>query len=535
MEVTRISLEHTGRFNRLILDYIKGDEKLKDFYSLAHTVENYRKQIEKRAQFPVDRELLADSLLNQYRSIGGANGSVLTNIESLRKNNAFTVTTGHQLNIFTGPLYFIYKILHTIKLVDELSKSYPDNQFVPIYWMNSEDHDLEEVGQFNLFGKKHIWQTDQTGATGKMNPASLVEFCSELEETLSNDAEGLKLVSLFKKAYSEHADLATATRFFSNELFGKYGLVIIDSNDAALKKPFVEIMKRDILQNEPFELVRKTNQMLESAGYHAQVNPRQINLFYLADGVRNRIVATEKGFKVFQTDIRFTEAQLLDELVDHPERFSPNVVLRPLFQEFILPNLTYVGGAGELSYWLQYKDYFQAFNACFPMLSLRNHFLLIDSANSKKMEELKLLPEDLFHAVDDLIRGHVMEVADADISLDKEGELLRQLYESLKSRADQIDSSLVASVEAEETRVAKNLEQWGSRFSRALKKDNEVSVNRIRKIHRKLFPNGFLQERHDNFMEHYSKMGSSFMEDLLEITAPFQTQFTVIQAVENKA
>lgn len=528
MNITTISLEHTGRFNRLILDYVNGEEKLKGFYGLAHTPENYAKQIGSRKQFPIDRELLTDSLLKQYRSIGGAKDSVLRNIESLRNGNTFTVTTGHQLNIFTGPLYFVYKILHTIKLAEGLRKAYPENNFVPIYWMNSEDHDLEEVGQFNLFGKKYVWETAQTGATGRMNPEGLAEFCSQLEEVFSNNEETRQLISIFRKAYTQFDDLATATRYFANELFSEYGLVVIDSDEASLKSSFVEFFKKDILGNRPYELVHSTDQKLEAAGYHVQVNPRQINCFYLIDGIRNRIVTTETGFRVFQTDIRFTGSELIAELEKHPERFSPNVVLRPLFQEFILPNLTYVGGAGELAYWLQYKDYFNKMGVSFPMLSLRNHFLLIDGPTADKMAELKLVPEDMFHSVDDLIKSHVLEVTDADVSLDAELTLLAQLYLGLKQKATDIDTSLVASIEAEQVRMQKSIEQWGSRFSRSLRKNNEVSVNRIDKIHRKLFPNAYLQERHDNFIEFYAKYGQRFFEDIHSTTAPFSIELRVL-------
>lgn len=528
MGLTKISLEHTGRFNRLIIDYINKDEKLNDFYSLGHELENYKQQIENRAQFPINRELLADSILSQYQSIGGAKDKVLSNIESLRNENAFTVTTGHQLNIFTGPLYFVYKILHTIKLADELKKAYPENKFVPIYWMNSEDHDIEEVGQFNLFGKKYVWETEQTGATGRMNPESLADFCSQLEDVFSNSQQTLDTVSMFRDAYTKHGNLTAATRYFSNELFKDYGLVIIDSDDSELKSSFVDYFKKDIIQNEPYNLVRKTSKDLEAAGYNAQVNPRQINCFYLVDGIRNRIVATETGFKVFQTDIRFSEAELLAELANHPERFSPNVVLRPLFQEFILPNLTYVGGAGELSYWLQYKDYFNQMGISFPMLSLRNHFLLIDAGTSTKMEDLKVLPEDLFHSIDDLIKSHVLEESDTDVSVNDEINLLEQLYAQLKQKAQNIDSSINPSIEAEESRTTKVIQQWESRFSRSLKKNNEVSVNRINKIHKKLFPNGYLQERHDNLLEFHSKVNRNLLKEIYSATAPFSTEFTAL-------
>lgn len=527
MEVSTISLEHTGRFNKLILDYVNGEDGVKEFYGLPHSLENYAEQIESRRKFPIDRELLADSLLKQYKTIGGAKASVLTNIELLRSENAFTVTTGHQLNIFTGPLYFIYKILHTIKLTEQLREAYPENQFVPIYWMNSEDHDLDEVGHFNLFGKKYVWETEQTGATGRMNPESLEVFCSELEEVFSNNEETKRLIEVFRTAYSKFEKLSDATRYFANEFFGGQGLVVFDSDDAELKRPFFEYFKKDI-ECEPFGLVRTTNQRLEQAGYHVQVNPRQVNCFYLADGMRNRLVETEIGYKVFQTEIRFTREELEEELKSHPEKFSPNVVLRPLFQEFILPNLTYVGGAGELSYWLQYKDYFNKMGVSFPMLSLRNHFLLIDHGSSKRMTELKLLPEDLFHSIDDLIKAHVLEVADADVNLDSEIQLLTELYESLKDKAESIDASLIASVEAEQTRVQKGIEQWSGRFGRSLKQQNEVSVNRIKKLHAQLFPNGFLQERHVNFLQSYSKSESTFWSSVYSATEPFSTEFRVL-------
>lgn len=529
MEVTRIKLEHTGRFNRLILDYINEEDNIQEFYSSAHTIENYKQQIENRAQFPVNRELLADSLLNQYKAIDGAKGSVLENIESLRNENTYTITTGHQLNIFTGPLYFIYKILHTIKLAEELRKAYPENRFVPIYWMNSEDHDIEEVGQFNLFGKKYIWATEQTGATGRMNPESLEAIGKELAEVFAGNEETLKLVELFKTAYSRFDNLAIATRYFSNELFGKYGLVIIDSDDADLKASFTDYFKKDILENLPFDLVKQTDLKLNGAGYHIQVKPREINSFYLSDGVRNRIVKTENGFHVLHTDIRFTETELIAELENHPERFSPNVVLRPLFQEFILPNLTYVGGAGELAYWLQYKDYFSSMSVSFPMLSLRNHFMLMDAGVSKRMDELRLLPEDLFHSIDELIREHLFEISDADVSIDIELATLEKLYDQLKVKANNIDASMNAPLEAEHKKMYKHVEQWSSRFSRALKKKNEVSVKRIEKLHQKLFPHAYLQERHDNFLEFYSKSEIDLLDQIFEATDPFSTEFIALR------
>jgi bacillithiol biosynthesis cysteine-adding enzyme BshC len=267
---------------------------------------------------------------------------------------------------------------------------------------------------------------------------------------------------------------------------------------------------------------------LENAGYHVQVNPRQINCFYLADGIRGRIISTDQGFKVFQTDIRFTESELLNELDLHPERFSPNVVLRPLFQEFILPNLTYVGGAGELSYWLQYRDYFNQMGVNFPMLCLRNHMLWMDHGTAQRLEQLQVLPQDLFHSIDDLINAHVLANADANVSIEEQKELVSKAYMQLADTALKLDASLVDAIEAERIKVLKGFEQWEGRFTRSLKKKQEVTVNRIRKIEQKLFPNGLLQERHDNFLEPYAKSGTQLFNQMLSAIEPFNTQFAMV-------
>lgn len=529
MAVSTISLENTGRFNRLILDFLNQNSELKEFYGFTHQIENYPKKIEERKQFPFHRDLLADSLITQYQSIGGAKSAVLENIELLREANTFTVTTGHQLNVFTGPLYFVYKILHTIKLADQLNQQYPAYRIVPIYWMNSEDHDIEEVGQFNLFGKKYVWNTEQSGATGRMNPESLSEFCSQLDEVFGSDEGAQKLVELFREAYSKYNNLTDATRFFVNQLFGNRGLVIIDSDDTKLKSSFIQSFRDDIFEKKPFQLVRSANMKLTLLNYHAQVNPREINCFYLADGIRNRIVKTETGYHVLHTDFRFSEEELMVEIENHPERFSPNVVLRPLFQEHILPNLAYVGGAGELSYWLQYRNYFAEMNISFPMLSLRNHFLLLDAGSAKKLRALKLLPEDLFHSVDDLVKEHVLELSDTEVDVSEELAVLRELYSKLKLKADSIDSSLLQSIEAEQTRAEKGIEQWQSRFTRGLKKQNEVSVNRIKSLHKKLFPHGYLQERYDNFMAFGARNPKHFFDTIYEATSPFDTDLRVVE------
>jgi bacillithiol biosynthesis cysteine-adding enzyme BshC len=284
--------------------------------------------------------------------------------------------------------------------------------------------------------------------------------------------------------------LAQATRHLANALFGHYGLVVVDGDNAALKSRFADAMLRDAFDGDAFKAVKTTSRQLTELDYHTQINPREINLFYLADGVRERIVRTDTGFHVLHTELRFTDEALRSEIKAHPEKFSPNVVLRPMYQECVLPNLAYIGGAGELAYWLQLKDAFNAMGFSYPVLVLRNHLLLIDGASSSRMAELNLLSQDLFHPVEDLIRAHVLETVEADMDLTDEQQLLTEIYERLKTTASEIDATLLAALDAELIKQRQTIGQWGSRFSRVLKKKNETSVERIRKLHAKLFPNG---------------------------------------------
>lgn len=529
MSIGSLTLQESHRFTKLILDFVSENPKLQSFYGLSHQKENYLKQIEQRKAIPVNRNLLADSLLGQYGTIEKIDDSVLRNVESLRKENCFTVTTGHQLNIFTGPLYFVYKILHTIKLADELNATYPEFEFVPIYWMNSEDHDIDEVGQFKLFGHKYVWETNQTGATGRMKPNDLAQFCEILNDVFSNNEAVKEIVEVFKKAYASFDNLADATRYFTNELFGVKGLVIIDSDDAALKSSFAATVKSDVLEHKPYKVVSSTNDKLVASDYSTQVNPREINSFYLENDIRNRIVKTDSDYRVLNTEIRFTEEELIKEIDSHPERFSPNVVLRPLFQEFILPNLTYVGGAGELSYWLQYKAYFAQFGVSFPMLCLRNHFLILNQNQVNRLQESKLTAQDLFGGIDDVVKKYVLNSSNAEVEIEEELELSEKLFENLKTKAEFIDASLIASVESEQVRFEKALNNWKGRFTRSLKQQNEVSVKRLKKLHSKLFPEGYLQERYTNFLEVYAQNPEQFFEILYREIRPFETEFLIAE------
>ena len=301
------------------------------------------------------------------------------NCQLLLKDDTYTVCTGHQLCLFTGPLYFIYKIISTINLAEELKKKYSTYNFVPVYWMASEDHDFDEVNHINLFGKKIEWKRKPGGPVGKFSTAGIGEVISELKSVLGDSKNASELISLFENAYVNHSDYASATRYLIHELFGKYGLVILDADDNRLKNEFREIIRDDIFNHSNFKLVNETIAQLKNNGYDSQVTPKEINFFLLSKKFRGWI-DSEK--------IKSEPEEWKKKLVEKTERFSPSVVTRPLYQQKILPNLAYVGGPAEISYWLEYKAMFDHHKIFFPVLMPRN-FVHIDNDETSETEIFK--------------------------------------------------------------------------------------------------------------------------------------------------
>ena len=383
VEVNKISFEETKRFSKIALDYLNQDEKLQQFFEYETNLDSFEKVIEDRKNVDVDRGLLVSVLKSKYKELNIAEPKSL---ESLKEKNTFTVTTGHQLGIFTGPSYFIYKIASVINLCNSLKEEYPKNNYIPVFWMASEDHDYEEIRSTKIYGKKVDWNTNQKGAVGRF-------YLEEFKETLESVKEilGDRNEEFYKKLEGIYCseNLSNATFRLVSEIFKDENLVIIDADNSDLKRLFIPVLKQDILENIAYKEVMKTNETL-AANYKTQVTPRPINVFYLKNGLRERIIDKNGVFEIKNTNISFSQKEILEELSANPERFSPNVVLRPMFQETILPNLCYVGGGGELAYWLQLKSAFKAKNVFLPMLLIRSSVMWIDKSSNKKIEKLKL-------------------------------------------------------------------------------------------------------------------------------------------------
>mgnify|MGYP003575426260 CR=1 FL=1 len=531
MKSSCIDYNETGYFSSTITSYLEQDPRLSSFISYQPTIEGF-KQLINNKKVSAGRKILVEELQKQYsdpRLKNEESELVYRNIELLADNNTYTVTTGHQLNLFTGPLYFLYKIVTAINLATELKSNFPDKNFVPVYWMATEDHDFAEINHTKVHGKLISWDTNASGATGRIKLDSIAETVKEYKSALGISSNSEELASIIQTAYLEHDNLADATRYLVHSLFGRFGLVIIDADRREFKRQFASIIEADLINNTSFNTISNTSERLEEQGFKTQVNAREINFFYLKDGFRERITQEGDVFYVLNSEIRFSKEELINEVQNFPERFSPNVIMRPLYQEIILPNLAYIGGGAEIVYWLQLKKNFDAYNTDFPILILRNSALVFDKAISPKLSALGLGIEDLFKKTEEIKNLFVRSHTEHDLTLSDEWTELSCIFEKIKLRAYKIDPTLSPSTEAVKARLKHALSNLEKKLLRAEKRNHAESLTQIENIRRKFFPGESLQERSENFGLLYVKFGKNFIDELVEHFKPLDFKFTILE------
>ena len=484
------------------------DEKLIPFVNHFPEFENFEKQILEKKDHQIDRKILTE-ILRRQNTVLSISEKTKNNIDLLELDTTFTVVTGHQLCLFTGPLYFIYKIISTIKLCEQLTQKYNSKNFIPVFWMASEDHDLEEINHIHIFGKRIGWDASHNGQVGKIGLDGIDSIISELRSVLGDHPNSSNLFLLFEQAYLNHNNLADATRFLVNELFGDYGLVIIDPDDKDLKRKFIPQIKKDVLKRGFVSKIEECSNIL-ARDYKVQASVRDINFFRLSNGSRDLISG----------DITS------EEIEDYPERFSPNVLLRPLYQEVILPNIAYVGGAAEVSYWMQLKSVFDQEKVPFPILVIRNSAILINEKQKDMIDKLGFALEDIFLSLDELNRKYILSHANSDVSLKCEKNDLDLLYQRLSSKT--LDAGLQNSIDAQLSRQLSFLDSMQEKIIRLEKKKSEVAMRQIEKLKGRLFPCNRLQERYDNFIPYYVQCGDNLIETLKDNFDPLNPNFVIL-------
>lgn len=526
MQSHRIPYAETARFTPLVLDHLAQAEGLRGLSVFAPDLSGLRKAAAERSFDAASRLTLCAAIASQYEGME-LGDALQESMAALRQPDALTVTTGHQLCLFGGPLYVAFKILNVVRLARTLSADLK-RPVVPVFWMASEDHDRPEIDHTWVNGSKVQWPGASAGAVGHLQLEGIEPVLQQALEAIGPGKHKAWLSELLQACYRPERSLAEATRDLVHGLFGRFGVVIVDGDDPSLKQLFVPMMQEELLNQVAERSVLYANEQIKEH-YGVQAHAREINLFHLRPGYRSRIVEEAGDFRALDDGPTWTAEALLDELHAHPERFSPNVLMRPLYQETILPNIAYVGGGGELAYWLQLRWLFQALRVPMPVVLLRTSAAFISPKALKQWQALGLGTEALFAPLDTMKAKVAAHYAPYSTAVEEERAALHGFYAALAKRAGDADGSLRASVEARARAAEKGLDRIGSSLLRAAKRKEQERLLRMDAVHAELFPGGGLQERRDNILPMLAAQGPGLLDALLEGLDPLDPRFTLFE------
>lgn len=490
-----------GFYSELVERYLQKDKQILELYPNSGFQADFGKQIADKAGFDPDkRRILADEILRQYGEL--ADGSVLENIQSLRNSNTFTITTGQQIHIMLGPLYVIYKTLSAINLASKLSSEYPDSRFVPVFWMASEDHDFAEIDHFSVFNREFRWQSDQMGPVGRFTLKDLRPLIAEAGNTFAADTKVQAALTVFKEAYEKYENLADATRYLMHHFFAEDGLVVIDPDSAALKYGFKELILDELHGDKYSQAIKSRTETLKSLGIKGQISARNTNLFMTTASGRERVDRTEQGFQLNISSKVYHLNELEAMAEAEPEVFSPNVALRPLYQELILPNLAYIAGPGEFGYWCQLQPAFELAGIPAPVLVLRRSVIAADRATQDFLQKLGISEADMCQGLD-----HVKELYMN--SLGKPDALIR-MRDEVQRISEKINAELYRMKSPELKSLKKASDQYVKSLSGAIREleehlldrpENSAVWKKLIKAHNRFFDAARPQERSTFFIE----------------------------------
>lgn len=527
MHISKVSFDKINALSFKDVYYQNHHDKLSDFINFEPTRNGLQNAVEERKNFPVDRSLLTNVLLDHYKKLQPSEKQTF-NINKLRDENTFTIITAHQPSLLGGPAYYFYKIFSSIHLAAKMNVWYPTYHFVPVFISGAEDHDFDEVKALQLFGKTITWETTQSGSVGRFSIEALDQVMNQLSEILGSSPKAIEISDMFASALSGANAYNDFVFNWLNAFFGDYGLIVVNMDDARLKRAFIPILEKEIKERISEVIVNETQEKLQKLGFKPQAFARDINMFYMDGSSRERIYFEDRLYKINNTNLAFNESQILDMLHQHPERFSPNVVLRPLYEEYILPNIAYIGGGGELAYWLERKAQFNAFGVFFPVLIRRNSVMMVPKSIQKHIEKLNLSEDDILLEEDKLITRYLEKSSSENFHLDQENKKLVEIFNIIAEKAKHIDPTLEHYVNGEGHKIYKTVESIESRLKRSLKHKEETSINQIKSIKSKLFPNNGLQERTDSYLQFMVGEEDDFTDQLIDTLDPLDKSFLFV-------
>lgn len=503
--------EITSTYPLIVQDYIR--ENKADEISWEEALE------QKAVNYSsLQRDLLCSVLDEQYLKLEKPN-KLKENLKLLRSQDTFVVTSGHQLCLFSGPAFVIYKIAQTIKLSNELSER-TNKRVLPVFWMATEDHDFEEISKLSFLKNSVKWNAAYRDIpAGKIASNELIPVINGLKGIIDNNPKANDFVEILENSLNDNLTLADFYRCFINQLFGEYGLIVLDADHHYLKESFKPIIREELDSSVIHAQVKKTIESFKE-DYKVQVNPRKCNLFYIANNKRKRVEKVGESYYLVNLDKTKELFNPIEYLEKKPSGFSPNVLMRILYQEHILPNIAYVGGTSEIAYWLEMKDCFNYFDIPMPQLIPRNSVFALDKKVQKVLSKYDLSIKALFENEDKMISSFANAHDDDNDKLVEYLDYIRKHLVKIGLLSKKKEEGFQRSVGADLKKIENQLEQINIKYTRQAKRDNENELKQIRDVYHRMFPEGKWQERKYNYLSFDLITDKNYIQEIYEAIRP---------------
>jgi bacillithiol synthase len=477
----------------------------------------------------VDRYQIASLLEDQQRRFGMGKESE-ENAAALQHKNTFAVVTGQQVGILGGPLYTVYKIITAIKLAKDLNRVYPSYNFIPIFYLEAEDHDYDEMSVVTFLNLKNELQTLHYLPNGKPpeknpGPVGSIIFDNSLQDLISTFEENslpsefrTKVFGMLRAAYYPGIDFASAFVGYIKAIFPHSGLIMVDPRDKNLKNLLKPIFRKEIETHpKTSEMVIHRSAVLEEH-YHAQAKPKAINLFLILRGGRFLIEPREEGFGLKGSRQRFSTQELIDMIEQSPELFSPNVLLRPICQDYLLPSFVYVGGPAEIAYFAQLKDVYSFFGVEMPVIYPRVSGTIIEEKVKRTMEKFDIGPYDFFMDVDLLQKSVTNKLSDVKLDelFNKSLTGIEEHFKELKYGLQTVDPTLGEAFDNAKNKIEYQVNKLKEKAYNAQRRNYANALNQIEKSLLHVAPNSVFQERTYTLVQYCNKYGIDFVKWLYE-------------------
>ena len=514
----------------LFLDYLYEFENVADFYAYDfRNRDNYLKIFknisEKRQHLSTD---ISQIIANQYSNLNKSE-TTEKNIKKLSDRKTLAIVTGQQLGILGGPLYTFYKIITAIKLSRFLSERYDDYNFVPIFWLEGDDHDFNEVraikiidegnSLLNIGYKEEIEEDDAKQSVGFIKfDNSIKDFFENINKNLKETEFKDPLLNELKIFYNEGKSFKDAFRELIFKYFDGYGLIIFDPQEIEVKRLLKPIFKKEItdfrLHTEKLVHLSATLEEL----YHAQVKVKPVNLFLTYDGGRHSIEPVDNEFRLRRKRKSFTYDQLLELLENEPEKFSPNVLLRPICQDYLLPTAFYIGGPSEISYFAQIRPLYEFYNIVQPIIYPRSSATILENTIANILEKHSVEMNDIFIDVENVKKKIINSVSESSIDAMFDGltNQVETAFDQLKEKLIDLDKTIADSSNRYRDKIFSSINELKSKAEKAQQKKYEVTLRQIDRAAINLFPNSSLQERELNFVYYVNKYGDEFITKIFD-------------------